>query len=339
MSRLAAILAVACLLASAPASAFDPFAREQESVEAGNQSFSEQHFDQALDLYEQAEQEVEQEPRVHFNRGAALFKLGRPKEAREAYLRASGLDDPQMKKQNYYNIANTFLAEGAFQDAIPYYRRALEIDPGFDDARYNLELALAAIKQQQQQQQDQQSDKQDQKDQKDQKENQDQKKDEQQKDEKKEGEQDQGQDQKEQEDQKQGDQKDQKEQEKDQQQDQQDQKDQQDQQGQQDQQDQQDQKDQKDQQGQQDQKEQEKEKDQQAQKQPGQQDQQGDKQEQEQEQQAGQQPKPRPEKIPGQLSQAEFRDLLDSMRDSEKPFQMHKFELPEYRQQQTEKDW
>jgi len=315
-----------CLLISAPAWAFDPFARELDSVEAGNNSYTEQHFDQALEKYEQAEQEVEQEPRVHFNRGAALFKLGRPKEAREAYLRASGLEDPGMKKQNYYNIGNTFLAEGAFHDAMPYYRRALEIDPGFDDARYNLELALMAIKQQQQQQrsnkQDQKEQK-DQKDQKDQKENQDQKKDEQQKDEKKESEQDQGQDQKEQEDKKPGDQKDQKEQEKDQQQDQQDQQGQQDQQ------------DQKDQQGQKDQ--QEREKDQQAQKQSGQQDQQGDKKE--QEQQAGQQPKPRPEKIPGQLSQAEFRDLLDSMRDSEKPFQMHKFELPEYRQQQTDKDW
>jgi Ca-activated chloride channel family protein len=323
-----------CLLVSAPAWAFDPFARELDSVEAGNNSYTEQHFDQALDKYEQAEQEVEQEPRVHFNRGAALFKLGRPKEAREAYLRASGLDDPGMKKQNYYNIGNTFLAEGAFHDAIPYYRRALEIDPGFDDARYNLELVLAAIKQQQQQQQDQQSDQQDQKDQKDQQENQDQKKDEQQKDEKKEGDQDQGQDQKEQEDKKPGDQKDQKEQEKDQQQEQQDQ---QDQQGQQDQQDQQDQKDQKGQKDQRDQKEQEK--GQQAQKQPGQQDQQGDKEEQKQQEQQSGQPKPQPQKIPGQLSQAEFRDLLDSMRDSEKPFQMHKFELPEYRQQQTEKDW
>ena len=323
MKPLITLLVCACLLAPAPAEAFDPFAREQESVEAGNNSFTEQHFDQALDLYEQAEQEIEQEPKIHFNRGAALFKLGRPKEAREAYLRASGLEDPQMKKQNYYNIGNTFLAEGAFHDAIPYYRRALEIDPGFDDARYNLELALAAIKQQEQQQQQQD----DQSDQQDKKEGQDQKKEEEQKDEEKEGSKDQGKDEKEQEDKKEGDQQDQKEQEKDQQQEQQDQKDQEGQQ------------DQKEQEGQEDQKEQEK--DQQAEKKEGQ-DQQGDQKEEQQEkkeeQQAGQ-PKPQPKKIPGQLTQAEFRDLLDSMRDSEKPFQMHKFELPEYRQQQTEKDW
>jgi Ca-activated chloride channel family protein len=314
------------LLASAPAEAFDPFARELDSVEAGNDNYTEQHFDQALDHYEQAELEVEQEPRVHYNRGAALFKLGRPKEAREAYLRASGLEDPGMKKQNYYNIGNTFLAEGAFHDAIPYYRRALEIDPGFDDARYNLELALQAIKQQQEQQKQQDG----QSDQQDKKEGQDQKKEEQQKDEEKEGSKDQGKDEKEQEDKKEGDQQDQKEQEKDQQQEQQDQKDQEGQQ------------DQKDQEGQQDQKEQEK--DQQAEKKEGQQDQQGDQKEQQEqqekkeEQQAGQK-KPQPQKIPGQLSQAEFRDLLDSMRDSEKPFQMHKFELPEYRQQKTDKDW
>jgi Ca-activated chloride channel family protein len=320
-----AILTGTLLLVAAPAWAFDPFAREQESVEAGNNSFTEQHFDQALDLYEQAELEIEQEPRIHFNRGAALFKLGRPKEAREAYLRASGLDDPQMKKQNYYNIGNTFLAEGAFHDAIPYYRRALEIDPGFDDARYNLELALQAIKQQEQQQQQQQEGQSDQQDRQSRKEGQDQKQEEEQKDEEKEGSKDEGKDEKEQEDKKEGDQKDQKEQEKDQQQEQKDQKDQEGQQ------------DQKEQEGKEDQKEEEK--DQQAEKQQGQQDQQGEKKEQKQQEQQSKQPKPRPQKIPGQLSQAEFRDLLDSMRDSEKPFQMHKFELPEYRQQQTEKDW
>jgi Ca-activated chloride channel family protein len=326
MKILTATLIGFCLLVSAPAWAFDPFAREQESVEAGNNSYTEQHFDQALDLYEQAELEVEQEPKIHYNRGAALFKLGRPKEAREAYLRASGLDDPQMKKQNYYNIGNTFLAEGAFHDAVPYYRRALEIDPGFDDARYNLELALMAIKQQEQQQQQQQDG---QSDQQDKKEGQDQKKEEQQKDEEKEGSKDQGKDEKEQEDKQEGEQQDQKEQEKDQQQEQQDQKDQE------------GQKDQKEQEGQEDQKEQEK--DQQAEKQEGQ-EQQGDQKEQQEQQekqeekQAGK-PKPQPKKIPGQLTQAEFRDLLDSMRESEKPFQMHKFELPEYRQQQKEKDW
>ena len=330
MKALITVVACTCLFFSAPARAIDPFSRELESVEAGNQNYGEQHFDQALDLYEQAEQEVVAEPRVHFNRGAALFKLGRPKEAREAYLRASGIEDPGMKKQNYYNIGNTFLAEGALQDAIPYYRRALEIDPGFDDARFNLELALQAIKQQQQQQQEGQSDQQDQK------EGQDQKKEEQQKDEEKEGSQDQGKDEKEKEDQQQGDQQQQDQEKEQQQQDQQ----QQDQEG---------QEDQKDQQGEQEKeqgkeqekeqgKEQEQEKEQQAQQQEGQQDQQGDKEEQEK-QEAQQQGKPRPEKIPGQLSQAEFRDLLDSMRDSEKPFQMHKFELPEYRQQETEKDW
>jgi Ca-activated chloride channel family protein len=324
MKKLIPALACVGLLFSLPASALDPFARELGSVEEGNRRYGEQHFDQALDLYERAEQEVVQEPRVHFNRGAALFKLGHPKEAREAYLRASGIEDPQVKKQNYYNIGNTFLAEGAFHDAIPYYRRALEIDPGFDDARFNLELALQAIRQQQQQQQQE-----GQSDQQDQQEGQDQKKEDRQKDEQKQGSEDEGQDQKEKEDQQQPE-------------DQQQQQDQEKKQPQEDQQkqDQEGQEDQQDRQGQQ-QKEEEKEQQAQQQDRQGQQGEQKEqeKQEKQEEQQPKEQGRPRPEKIPGQLSQAEFRDLLDSMRDSEKPFQMHKFELPEYRQQQTEKDW
>jgi tetratricopeptide (TPR) repeat protein len=300
MKRLILVMVCAGLFLSAPAWASDPFAREFDRVEKGNRQYGRQHFDRALELYEQAEQEVVREPRVHFNRGAALFKLGRPQEAREAYLRASGIEDPGMKKRNYYNIGNTFLAEEAFHDAIPYYRRALEIDPGFDDARFNLELALQAIRQQQQQQQDGKPDQQDRQ------EGQDQNKEDQQKDQEKAGSDKDGEDEQEKEDRQQGDQ--QQQQKQKQEQEQQDQ-------------------NQQDQEGREDEKEQ-----------PGQQDQPGD--QEEQEQREAQPPgQPRPEKIPGQLSKAEFRDLLDSMRDGEKPFQMHKFELPEYRQRQTEKDW
>ena len=149
--RLAGICFLVMMLVGPSARASDLFSRLLESVQQGNQQYDEQHYEKALENYERAENQIEGEPAIHFNRGNALYQLERTKEAREAYLRAMGSDDRDFKKRVYYNIGNTFLREQSFEDAITYYQRALEIDPAFDDARYNLELALKAIEQQKEQ--------------------------------------------------------------------------------------------------------------------------------------------------------------------------------------------
>ncbi len=140
----ACLLPLAAMLAG-PARGAGPFDRKLEMVEEGNQAFAEQHFQKALESYEQAEQQLVDQPRIHFDRGGALYKLGRHREARESYLRAMGVDDMEVKKRNLYNIGNTFMSEGSLADAAAYFRRALELDPGYDDARFNLELVLRAM--------------------------------------------------------------------------------------------------------------------------------------------------------------------------------------------------
>ena len=247
-------LLLCCLgLLPARARAEGFFSRPQEQVQKGNELFHEQHYDQSIEQYERAEQLLSREPRVHFNRGDALFKLGRFKEAREAFLRSTGSDEPSLKKKTYYNIGNTYLSEGTPKEAIPFYRKALELDPSYDDARFNLELAVNLLEQQKKQQEqdkDKKSDKQDKKDKKDEQNQDDPKKDKQQKDD------------------------------------------------------------------QQKEPEQEPEQDQQ---QPG----------------ASGQAKPEP----GQLSPQQVKDLLDSMKENEKAFQMHRVQLPEFKPRSVEKDW
>jgi Ca-activated chloride channel family protein len=130
-----------------PAAAWDPFSRALPEVERGNEEYQAQHYSEALDNYEQAESRLQGEPRIHFNRGAALLGLSRAREAREAFLRAMGSEDPEFKKRLYYNLGNAFLAEQAFRDAAMYYRRVLQLDPDFDDARHNLELCIRAQEQ------------------------------------------------------------------------------------------------------------------------------------------------------------------------------------------------
>jgi Ca-activated chloride channel family protein len=328
MSRVMLVALAAAVLQAEPAAAFDLFSRVFEPVEQGNQRYQEQHYDQALDEYERAEQLLEREPRIHFNRGDALFKLGRFREARDAFLRATGSEDPGLKKKNYYNIGNTFLSEGGFRDAITYYRRALEIDPGFDDARFNLELALRAIQQQQQQQKEGDSGQQ-----KDDGGQQEKKQDEGDKQQDQEGSKEQQQEKEKQ------DEKEDQQQEGDQQQ--QDQKEQQEK----------DQQQQKDGENRDDQEQKGDEQESQMKDQQEKQEQQSE-QQQSQEQKSGKDdekpvemqkpPDPdgaKPKADPRQLSRAQIKDLLDAMRENEKPFQMDRFILPEYKPGRVEKDW
>ncbi len=287
------------------AQAVGPLKRQVESVAEGNRLYEERHFEQALERYEDAEKQFEAEPSIQFDRGNALFKLGRSKEAREAFLRALGTEDKALKARNYYNIGNTFLAEKAYKDSMVYYRRALELEPAFDDARYNLELALMALAQQEKQKQPDDSDKGDKKQDQDKKKEDKKDQSEKKKDQRDEGDSEKGDGDKDKKDQ---DKKDQDK--KDQDKKDQDKKDQ-------------DKKDQDKQE--QDKKDQDK------------QDQQG----QPEDQQADQRQSSRSsasEQEAGRLSKQQVRDLLDAMRDNEKPFQMHKFLLPEFKRRNHDKD-
>ncbi|MBW2700199.1 MAG: tetratricopeptide repeat protein [Deltaproteobacteria bacterium] len=324
-----------------------PLKRQVESVADGNRLYGERHFEQALERYEDAEKKFEAEPSIQFDRGSALFKLGRSKEAREAFLRALGTEDRVLKTRNYYNIGNTFLAEKAYKDSMVYYRRALELDPAFDDARYNLELALMALAQQEEQKQPDDSDKGDKKQEQDKKKEDKKDQSEKKKDQRDEGDSEKGegdkdkQDQKDKKDQDEKDQKDKKDQdEQDQDKKDQDKKDQ-------DKKDQdkkdQDKKDQdkKDQdkkdQDKKDQDKKDQDKKDQDKKDQDKQDQQG----QPEDQQADQRQSSRSsasDQEPGRLSKQQVRDLLDAMRDNEKPFQMHKFLLPEFNRRNHDRD-
>jgi Ca-activated chloride channel family protein len=62
--------------------------------------------------------------------------------------------------RNLYNLGNAMAFQGALDDAIDAYQRALEIDPDDDDAQYNLELVESLKEQQEQEQQNQGDDQQ-----------------------------------------------------------------------------------------------------------------------------------------------------------------------------------
>jgi len=160
------ILAVA-LPASAGASASSALKR----YESGK-------YESALREYKRLLLEKADDPRLHFNAGAAAFQVNDFDEALKQLNSALVTQDFQLQQRAYYNLGNTEYREGEeskapdkkqadWQQAIGNYESALKLNPNDEDAKFNLALVKKKLEelQKQQQQQKQQQSKDDQKDQ------------------------------------------------------------------------------------------------------------------------------------------------------------------------------
>ncbi|PYP69137.1 MAG: hypothetical protein DMD36_11130 [Gemmatimonadetes bacterium] len=68
-----------------------------------------------------------------------LAAEGRPAEAEAQYEQALALDDRFAAVHN--NLGNVLVMQGKLEEGKRHYRRALELNPGYADARRNLAIA------------------------------------------------------------------------------------------------------------------------------------------------------------------------------------------------------
>ncbi len=93
------------------------------------------------------------DPRVWNNLGSARYRLEDFEGAAAAFRRATTSDDPAVRSEALYNLGNVAFRQGALADAVENYKRALELVPEDEDAKWNLEYARRMLEQQQQQSQ------------------------------------------------------------------------------------------------------------------------------------------------------------------------------------------
>jgi len=154
--------------------AFDPLRKSNEDVDQGNAKLSARKYKEALKHYDAAAKELPDEAGVQYNRGIALFRLGRYKDAAVALSRATRTVDRKLKSKSFYNTGNAAMEQKRYEDAVEAYKGALRADPAHRSAKWNLELALRLLEQKKKQQKKKQQNKDQQ--------NKDQKKDQQNKD-------------------------------------------------------------------------------------------------------------------------------------------------------------
>lgn len=119
-----------------------------------------------------------EDPKLHYNAGAAAYQAGDYDAAAKDFTSALSAPELGLQQSAYYNLGNSLYRAGeqldapdkktsTWQEAVNHYESALRLNPADADAKFNLDLVkkkLEELKQQQQKQdqgQDQDKDKQD----------------------------------------------------------------------------------------------------------------------------------------------------------------------------------
>jgi Ca-activated chloride channel homolog len=133
-------------------------------------------YDEALKEYERLLQKKSDDPRLHFNAGAAAYRNRQFEEAAKQFNATLASPDLKLQGLAYYNEGNSLYHLGeetpdpkkrteSWEKALQDYQSSVKLNPQDTDAKFNYEFVkkkLEELKQQQQQSQQDKKDKQDQ---------------------------------------------------------------------------------------------------------------------------------------------------------------------------------
>jgi Ca-activated chloride channel family protein len=151
--------AVALLLLLLPAAMQGSPASALREYKAGQ-------FDQAVKDYEQLLKRKSDDPRLHFNAGAAAYRNRQFEEAAKQFNATQKSPDVKLQGQAYYNEGNALFRLGesnpdpkkrteCWEKALQSYQSAIKLAPQDGDAHYNQEYVTRKLEELKQQQQSQ----------------------------------------------------------------------------------------------------------------------------------------------------------------------------------------
>ncbi len=131
-------------------------ASTERRIEEGNQAFQDEAYLVALQAYKDAEAQSPDLAEPRYNAANALYRESAFADASEALSSALDLvEDADLEENSLFNLGNTSYNLEDWEAAIAAYTQALLLDPGDQEAKYNLELAQSQQEQQEQQEQEQ----------------------------------------------------------------------------------------------------------------------------------------------------------------------------------------
>ncbi len=127
----------------------------------GLNNYKSKNFEEAKKYYEQI-LATKGNAAASLGLGASQYQLGDIPNAAKAFEDALKSKNINIQDRAYYNLGNVLYSQQRMEESVAFFRKALELDPNDDDAKFNYELAKYIVQQQQNQNQDSQDDQQDQ---------------------------------------------------------------------------------------------------------------------------------------------------------------------------------
>ena len=119
----------------------------QSKIEKGDTLYKDELYDEAMKSFVDAQIESPEESKLKYNIANTHYKMNNYEEAIKNYqdVAATAHDIP-LEEQSLYNIGNCLFRQGKLEESIEYYKKALELDPNDQEAKYNLEFVREEIK-------------------------------------------------------------------------------------------------------------------------------------------------------------------------------------------------
>ena len=105
----------------------------------GMNHYENQEFEAAQQYYESVLMERGNNAEAHFGRGASSFQRGDLETAKQSFEQSLKSEDASLQAKAMYNLGNTFYQNQKTEEALAFYRKALELDPTDKEAKYNYE--------------------------------------------------------------------------------------------------------------------------------------------------------------------------------------------------------
>jgi Ca-activated chloride channel family protein len=106
----------------------------------GNAAYDRGDWEGAIGHYSRGQAKAPGDKRLDFNIGSAYYRLEDYDKATESFDKASA--SPKVAARAHYNRGNALFKKGDLAGAIEAYRRTLDLKPGDENAKFNLQKAL-----------------------------------------------------------------------------------------------------------------------------------------------------------------------------------------------------
>ena len=126
-------------------------------INDGNKLFAAGDYAGALEKYMKAREAEPAEPILFYNIGTCQYKLGNYEEAKKELESAVRMPDKNLAAKAAYNLANTHFRVGeraaepsgkiaAWRESIAYFKKAIDLNNDFENAKKNVEIVQRKLK-------------------------------------------------------------------------------------------------------------------------------------------------------------------------------------------------